>query len=69
MSQQTVGFIDYVAQGGDVYKRQVMIHGVAGLLYDYYTLADLKKLQKDFDASERAIAEIYHCLLYTSRCV
>ena len=33
---------------------------VAGLLYDYYTLADLKKLQKDFDASERAIAEIYH---------
>lgn len=38
----------------------VMIHGVAGLLYDYYTLADLKKLQKDFDASERAIAEIYH---------
>lgn len=38
----------------------VMIHGVAGLLMDYYTLADLKKLQKDFDASERAIAEIYH---------
>ena len=38
----------------------MMIHGVAGLLYDYYTLADLKKLQKDFDASERAIAEIYH---------
>ena len=38
----------------------VMIHGVAGLLWDYYTLADLKKLQKDFDASERAIAEIYH---------
>ena len=38
----------------------VMIHGVTGLLYDYYTLADLKKLQKDFDASERAIAEIYH---------
>ena len=38
----------------------VMIHGVAGLLYDYYTLADLKKLQKDFDASERAIAELYH---------
>ena len=38
----------------------VMIHGVSGMLYDYYTLADLKKLQKDFDASERAIAEIYH---------
>lgn len=38
----------------------VMIHGVSGLLRDYYTLPDLKKLQKDFDASERAIAEIYH---------
>ena len=38
----------------------VMIHGVSGLLMDYYTLADLKKLQKNFDASERAIAEIYH---------
>lgn len=38
----------------------MMIHGVSGLLRDYYTLSDLKKLQKDFDASERAIAEIYH---------
>lgn len=38
----------------------VMIHGVSGFLYDYYNLQDLKKLQKDFDASERAIAEIYH---------
>lgn len=38
----------------------IMIHGVSGLLMDYYNLADLKKLQKDFDASERAIAEIYH---------
>lgn len=38
----------------------VMIHGVSGLLMDYYNLQDLKKLQKDFDASERAIAEIYH---------
>ena len=38
----------------------VMIHGVSGLLMDYYNLTDLKKLQKDFDASERAIAEIYH---------
>ena len=38
----------------------VMIHGVRGLLWDYYNLQDLKKLQKDFDASERAIAEIYH---------
>lgn len=38
----------------------IMIHGVSGLLMDYYNLTDLKKLQKDFDASERAIAEIYH---------
>jgi ATP-dependent protease ClpP protease subunit len=38
----------------------VMIHGVSGLLWDFYNLQDLKKLQKDFDASERAIAEIYH---------
>lgn len=38
----------------------IMIHGVSGLLCDYYSLTDLKKLQKDFDASERAIAEIYH---------
>ncbi len=38
----------------------VMIHGVSGFLRDYYTLSDLKKLQKDFDASERAVAEIYH---------
>lgn len=38
----------------------IMIHGVSGLLMDYYNLSDLKKLQKDFDASERAIAEIYH---------
>lgn len=38
----------------------IMIHGVSGLLMDYYDLTDLKKLQKDFDASERAIAEIYH---------
>ena len=38
----------------------VMIHGVSGMLWDYYTLADLKKLQKCFDANEKAIAEIYH---------
>lgn len=38
----------------------VMIHGVSAWLYDYFNLQDLKKLQKDFDASERAIAEIYH---------
>ncbi len=38
----------------------IMIHGVSGLLFDYYNLQDLKKLSKDFDASERAIAQIYH---------
>lgn len=38
----------------------VMIHGVSGLLYDCYNLQDLKKLQRKFDASEQAIAEIYH---------
>lgn len=38
----------------------IMIHGVSGFLMNYYNLTDLKKLQKDFDASERAIAEIYH---------
>lgn len=38
----------------------VMIHGVSGLLWDYYNMQDIEKLQKDFDASERAIAAIYH---------
>ncbi len=38
----------------------VMIHGISGLLYDWYNLQDLKKLQRDFDVCEQAIAEIYH---------
>jgi ATP-dependent protease ClpP protease subunit len=38
----------------------VMIHGVAGLFYDYYTISDLKQAIKGFDAAEKAIAEIYH---------
>lgn len=38
----------------------IMIHGVAGLFYDYMTLDDLKKQVKSFDAAEQAIAEIYH---------
>ena len=38
----------------------VMIHGVSGFMCDFYTLEDLKKLQKDFDACERSIAAIYH---------
>lgn len=37
----------------------VMIHGVAGAIRDFVTLDDLKKLQKSFDAAERAIAQIY----------
>ncbi len=37
----------------------VMIHGVAGLFYDYMTIADLKKAIKGFDAAEQAIANIY----------
>lgn len=38
----------------------IMVHGVAGDLQGNYMLADLKKLQKSFDAAERAMAEIYH---------
>ena len=38
----------------------IMIHGVSGLLADFYTLKDLRQLEKNFDASERAIAQIYH---------
>ena len=38
----------------------IMIHGVAAFLADYYTLADLRKLQKNFDAGERAVSQIYH---------
>lgn len=38
----------------------VMIHGVSALLYDYFNAQDLKKILKDFEASEKAIAEIYH---------
>lgn len=38
----------------------IMIHGVAALFYDYMMMDDLKKAVKSFDASERAMAEIYH---------
>jgi len=38
----------------------VMIHGVAGLFFDYMTTADLKLAIKGFDAAEKAIAEIYN---------
>lgn len=38
----------------------IMIHGVAGMFYDFMTIADLKLAIKGFDAAEQAIAEIYH---------
>jgi len=37
----------------------VMIHGVAGLFFDYMSIADLKQAMKGFEAAEKAIAEIY----------
>ena len=37
----------------------VMIHGVAGLFFDYMTITDLKLAIKGFEAAEKAIAEIY----------
>ncbi|MCL1866613.1 MAG: Clp protease ClpP [Oscillospiraceae bacterium] len=37
----------------------VMIHGVAGLFYDFMSMSDLKLALKAFDAAEKAIAEIY----------
>ena len=52
-----------IAMAGDKVKifpgSLLMIHNVAGLLMDYYTIADLKKLIKSFDACERAAAAIY----------
>ena len=52
-----------IAMAGDTIQMfpgsLMMIHGVAGFLYDFYTLDDLKKMVKSFDASERAIAAIY----------
>ena len=38
----------------------IMIHGVAGMFWDYMTLGDLKKAVKSFDAAEQAIAQIYN---------
>ena len=38
----------------------IMIHGVAGMFWDYMTIGDLKQAIKAFDAAEQAIAEIYH---------
>ena len=38
----------------------IMIHGVSAFLYDYCEMADLEKLMAQFEASENAIAQIYH---------
>lgn len=52
-----------IAMAGDKIKMYagslMMIHNVSALLYDWFTIADLKKLLRSFDASERAIASIY----------
>lgn len=55
-----------IAMAGDevqVYPGSIMmIHGVAADLSSMgaLTMADLKRLQKSYDANEKAIAEIYH---------
>lgn len=53
----------FIAMAGDEVQMypgsMMMIHGVAGLLWDFYTVADLKKVIKGFEASEKAIANIY----------
>lgn len=53
-----------IAAAGDdvqVYPgSMIMIHGVAGMFWDYMTIGDLKQAIKAFDAAEQAIAEIYH---------
>ncbi len=38
----------------------VMIHGVSVFLWDALNIQDMKQLMKRIDASERAVAEIYH---------
>lgn len=52
-----------IAMAGDKIKifpgSLMMIHNVAGLLMDYYTIADLKQMIRSFDACERAAASIY----------
>ena len=52
-----------IAMAGDEIQMHpgsmLMIHGVSGLMMDWVTLEDLKKAAKAFDASEKAIANIY----------
>lgn len=52
-----------IAMAGDEVQMypgsMLMIHGVAGFMMDWFTLEDLKKAVKSFDAAEKAIANIY----------
>ena len=52
-----------IAMAGDKIKMYagslMMIHNVSALLYDWYTIADLKKFIRNFDAVERAVSAIY----------
>lgn len=52
-----------IAMAGDEVQMypgsMLMIHGVAGFMVDWFTLEDLKKAVKSFDAAEKAIANIY----------
>lgn len=52
-----------IAMAGDSIKMYpgsiMMIHNVSGLLFDWYTIADLKKVIRGFDACERSASAIY----------
>lgn len=52
-----------IAMAGDEIQMHtgslMMIHGVSGLIRDFVTLEDIKKIEKSFEASEKAIANIY----------
>lgn len=52
-----------IAMAGDEVQMypgsMLMIHGVAGFMMAWFTLEDLKKAVKSFDAAEKAIANIY----------
>ena len=52
-----------IAMAGDKIKMYagslMMIHNVSALLYDWYTITDLKKIIRSFDAIERAVSAIY----------
>lgn len=52
-----------IAMAGDSVKMYpgsiMMIHGVSAYLFDYFNITDLKKMVRNVDACERAIASIY----------